>query len=79
MSKRVEQFSDEIRKVIDYFRVEYNLSYAEAIGVIELAKMWLCLEAFEEDNDDNDDDHVDEDEDGGDDALECTFDPPLEM
>ena len=33
---RAQQFSTEISRVIEYFRMEYDLSYVEAIGTLRL-------------------------------------------
>jgi len=45
-----EAFEDEGRKVVSYFRREFNLTYCEAIGVLEILKGELIAEALEEDD-----------------------------
>jgi len=41
---------ETIMKTLDYFRKEYNLTYAEVIGVIEIIKHTVILETYEEDD-----------------------------
>ena len=38
MSDRIDRFAAEIQRVIEYFRKEYDLTYGEALGVLEIAK-----------------------------------------
>ena len=45
-----EAFEDEGRKLVAYFRREFNLTYCEAIGVLEILKGELIAEALEEDD-----------------------------
>ena len=44
----VEQLKEVIEKNIDYFRMEYELTYSETIGVLEMIKMDLYNEAIED-------------------------------
>jgi len=48
MDKPIEQLIEVIEKNIDYFRMEYELTYAETIGALEIIKMNLYDEAVEE-------------------------------
>jgi len=41
-------FEDEGRKLVAYFRREFNLTYCEAIGVLDILKGELIAEALEE-------------------------------
>ena len=50
---RIQFFADAMGKLIDYHRKENALSYAEAIGVLDMAKMDLYAEMYEEDADEN--------------------------
>jgi len=43
----VEHLTIELTKTINYFRLEYNLSYAEIVGTLEILKSELSLEAIE--------------------------------
>ena len=43
-----EAFEDEGRKLVSYFRREFNLTYCEAIGVLEILKGELIAEAITE-------------------------------
>lgn len=45
MSKRsTSQLSAELQRVIDYFRAEGRLTYAEIVGTLEIIKMDLLME-----------------------------------
>lgn len=47
MKDNIEQegdFQDEIEKVVNRFREEYDLTYAEMIGQLEIVKQNLFLE-----------------------------------
>lgn len=50
---RVDRFSTEIHRVIDYFKTEFEMTYAETIGVLEIAKHSLLRETFGDDEDDD--------------------------
>ncbi len=52
-------FLHELELKVEYFRVEFDLTYAEAIGCLELIKQRLVMETF-------DGDFVEEGEDGED-------------
>ena len=48
MSKETtSKFADEIDRVINYFRDEFELTYAEAIGVLVIKLTALAAEANE--------------------------------
>lgn len=44
--EQTEHFETELRKLVDRFRWEYNLSYAMAIGVLTLKIADLAREAM---------------------------------
>ena len=48
MTNRVEHLSDEIDRLVDRFRMEYEMTYAEAVGVLFMKAQLLCEEAEEE-------------------------------
>lgn len=51
MSKQgVEHLTDALQEKIDYFRREYDLTYAETIGVLAILQMSLFAETVEEDD-----------------------------
>lgn len=52
MEKTPDRLSSEIWKTINYFRYEYEIKYAEAIGVLELIKQQLIDELFEQEAED---------------------------
>ena len=45
-----DAFLNDIRGRIDYFRQEFNLTYSEAIGCLEIAKHELLQEATDDDD-----------------------------
>ncbi len=50
-----DRFQGEIEKVVDYFRHEYDISYAETVGVLEVVKIGLVVELAVPDDEDEDD------------------------
>jgi len=44
----VDHFVAVMTQKIDYFRREYHLTYAEAVGALELIKGEMVLECIEE-------------------------------
>lgn len=47
MSKQsVHNFTDEITKVIEYFAVEYDISYAEIVGALQIIMITIANEAI---------------------------------
>ena len=46
----VDAFVDEITNRLEYFRQEFDLTYAESVGALEILKQALILEAFEVDD-----------------------------
>ena len=50
----IRHFENEINAVIERFRLEYKLSVASAVGVLEIVKTTITLEAI--------DNHADDDE-----------------
>lgn len=51
-AEQINAFSDELGKVVDRFRKEFEISLAAAIGVLELAKLDLVREMHDGDHDD---------------------------
>jgi hypothetical protein len=51
--EQTDAFAKEVNALIDRFRGEYDLSYAQAIGVFQLAIFGLCTDALH-DSDDGD-------------------------
>ena len=48
MSKNgIEYLGDEIDRIVDYARVEYDLTYAEIVGVLSM-KGWLMMQEADE-------------------------------
>ncbi len=44
-SNAVEHFSEELCRLIDRMRMEYDITYAEAVGVLEITKLDLIEES----------------------------------
>jgi hypothetical protein len=55
---QVQQFSDELDKMIDRFREEYDLSYAAIVGALQFKQFCLMCECQ---NVKSEDDEPDED------------------
>ena len=49
-----DAFLTELTRVIDYFRAEFDLTYMEAIGCLELTKQQLILETIDDEDDSSD-------------------------
>lgn len=49
----VDEFDAEVRRVVQYFRKEFFLSYSEAVGVLEMVKHDLLVEVSEASNNDD--------------------------
>lgn len=48
MSKNgIEYLGDEIDRIVDYARKEYDLTYAEIVGVLSM-KGWLMMQEADE-------------------------------
>jgi hypothetical protein len=45
-----DSFNHALTKLIDLYRQEYDLTYADAIGVLEMQKFTLCKEAHDLEN-----------------------------
>ncbi len=43
----MKRFADEIKRVIDYFASEFQMTYAEAIGVMQMIIMDIHAESWE--------------------------------
>lgn len=54
-ARAAHAFSRQLKSQIDYFRREYELTYAEAIGVMWLVQ-WDLAEELASDEDDEDED-----------------------
>ena len=48
---RTSRFYEELSRVVDYFRKEFDLTYFEAIGGLEVLKLQLFKEMHEQDDD----------------------------
>ena len=48
MSRAVQHFADELDRLVDRFRAEYELTYAEAIGALFIKASLLAHENEEE-------------------------------
>lgn len=46
--EQIQRFGEEIDKLVDHYRAEYDLSYASIIGVFQMKSFLLCAEAAEE-------------------------------
>lgn len=46
--QQTASFADELDKLIERFRSEYDMSYAQVVGVLEFKKWLLCSEVSEE-------------------------------
>ncbi len=44
-TETVSRFETEIRKVVEYFKEEFDMSYGEAIGTLEIVKHDLLTDA----------------------------------
>lgn len=53
-SETANKFESDIRERIEYFRTEFDLSYGEAIGILEILKFELLCETIEDDDDEED-------------------------
>ena len=45
--RQVSAFKEGIETVIERFSAEFDLTYAEMIGVLEETKFWLLLESVD--------------------------------
>lgn len=54
MSDRITRFVEAIEERIDYFRKEYEMTYAEAVGCLEIIKFDLLSEMKDQDDDSSD-------------------------
>lgn len=48
--EQAQHLANELSAVIDRFRAEYDISYATAIGCLEIIKMDLFREGVEDDD-----------------------------
>ncbi len=49
-----DAFLTELDRIIEYFRDEWEITYVEAIGCLEVTRAKLVREVLEEDEDDAD-------------------------
>ena len=48
MSKNATDYiGDELDRIIDYCRVEFDVNYAEILGMLQMKSWFLCQEANE--------------------------------
>lgn len=59
-SRRVVHFLTELEKLIDRFRAEYDLTYAEAVGCLEIVQQALIVEMRETHDEDEESDSEDD-------------------
>jgi len=45
--QQIDHFADELDKLVERFRSEYDISYASVIGALHLKAHLLCSEATE--------------------------------
>lgn len=45
--EQTDHFANELDKLVDRFRSEYEMSYAQVVGVLEMKKWLLCSEVEE--------------------------------
>jgi hypothetical protein len=50
-TRAVEAFSSELLLLIERFRLEWELTYSEIVGCLEIAKIELATESLEEEED----------------------------
>ena len=53
-AEAVDAFCDELTRLIDRYRHEWNLTYGECVGALELVKHDMLEEACRETGDDKD-------------------------
>lgn len=54
-----QEFGGELEKLIDYFSMEFDLSIGQMIGVLEVAKFNIMMQASETVNEDEDEEDED--------------------
>ena len=52
MSHAQEHFADELERIIDRFRIEYDMTYAELVGTLIVAAHTMAQESLTGDEDD---------------------------
>lgn len=62
MSNASKHLCEELGRLVDRFRIEYDLTYAEAIGAFELIKAELIAEAISDDEEEDEFDDMEADE-----------------
>jgi len=48
-SEQIQHFADEIDKLVDRYRSEYEIAYASITGVLQMKIHLLCQEASDRD------------------------------
>ena len=48
MSNAIPHFCDELNSLINRFRLEYDISYAELVGCLEAHKVQMIMEGLQE-------------------------------
>lgn len=51
----INYLNDAINKAINYCRDEFDMTYAEAVGILEIKKAFLIIEAMETDDKEDED------------------------
>jgi len=52
-SRACQHFEIELNSLVDRFRDEYELTYAEAVGILEIVKLSLVVEFTNESDDES--------------------------
>jgi hypothetical protein len=52
--EQTTQFANELDKLVQRFRAEYDLTYAAVVGVLQMKSHLLCQEAEEREDGDED-------------------------
>ena len=55
-SRAAVHFEGELNAMVERFRYEYELTYVEAVGVLEVVKLGLVVELKNDGDDDDDED-----------------------
>lgn len=52
--EQTKAFANEIDKLVERFRSEYDMTYAQIVGVLHMKSWLMCEEASEQDADEGD-------------------------
>lgn len=51
MPSQTQQLADDLDKLVDRYRAEYDLSYADVVGVLHMKAWLMCDEASRHEDD----------------------------